>query len=312
MTSKATQPGSQSPDNQSSTAQISQQNTGTQSPGNEDVQLGTLGQFAQIPNSQQPLFGSGARQLQNGFNFGTQPGQFNFGFSSPGYLQNINPQQADTPNQGTNSFQQNFPPFNFRTADQLTNQFNVGQNGNSLPISATQQNTGLFSGAVGGALPQEDGGFGQLNGFQFPAHNFGQGFSQQFPSPNFASGGIYNNTAFAPSEGDHRSVVGFYGEAPNIGAFSFNGAPLQAQQQNSFSSPGGFLGPNFEQYPNGESQLDSGTSIGNGGDQAGNVFPRFTFQNRGGAQEASFSNTANDQNNSPTVRRPSQLPRRNN
>lgn len=320
--SKSRQPGSQSPDNQSSTAEINQQNIGTESPGN-DVPLHTLAQFAQnVPYSQQPLFTTGQSQLQNGFNFGAQPGQFNFGFSGPGYIQNTNPQPADTPEQGTNSFQQNFPPFNFRTAAQLTNQFNAGQNGNSLPISAAQQNSGQYSSTVGGALPQQAQGFGQLSGFQFPSPNFGQGFSQQFSSPNFATGGFYNNenqsSAFAPSEGDQASVVGFYGGAPNIGGYSFNGGSLQGQQQNSFTSPGGFLGPSFDQYANGGPQLDSGAShTGTGGDQAANVLSRFSFtppafENGGVAQEASFSSRISDQKNSPTVRQPSQLPRHKN
>jgi hypothetical protein len=316
--SDSRQPSNQSPDNQSSTAEINQQNIGTESPGN-DVQLQTLAQFAQnVPYSQQPLFTGGQSQLQNGFNFGAQPGQFNFGFSPPGYIQNTNPQTADTPDQGTNAFQQNFPPFNFRTAAQLTNQFNVGQNENSLPNSAAQQNIGQYTSAFGSGLPQQVQGFGQLNGFQFPSPNIGQGFSQQFTSPNFAAGGFYNSvnqsSPFAPSEGDQRSVVGFYGGAPNIGGYSFNGAPLQEQQQNSFLSPGGFSGPSIEQYANGNSQLDSGASgIATQGDQAANAFSRFSFnpaafQNGGVGQEASLSSRASDQNIPQTVRQPSQLP----
>jgi hypothetical protein len=320
--SKSRQPGNQSPDNQSSTAEISQQNIGTESPGN-DGQLHTSAQFAQnVPYGQQPLFTAGQSQLQNGFNFGGQPGQFNFGFGPPAFNQNTNPEAAGTPEQGTNSFQQNFPPFNFRTATQLTNQFNAGQNGNSLPTSAAQQNVGQYSGPVGGALPHQVQGFDQLHGFQFPSHNFGEGFSQRFSSPNFPSGGFYNianqSSAFAPSEGNQRSVVGFYGGAPNIGGYTLNSTPLQGQQPNSFTSSGGFLGPSFQQYENGESQLDSGAShTGTGGDQAANVFSRFSFnppafENGGVAQEGSFGSRVSDQKDSPTVRQRSQLPRRNN
>lgn len=314
--SSSRQPSNQSLDNQSSTAELARQSVGADLPGNS-AQLNALGQFAQRVADRQQQFPSAQGQLQNSFDFGAQPGTFSFGFGPAGYNQNINSQAADTPEQGANAFQQNFPPFNFRTAAQLGNQFNVGQSGNSLPTSSPQQNTLQYTGSNVNALPgqaaQQVQGFGQFNGFQIPSPNIGQGFAQQFSYPNFTPGGFYSNvnlsSATAPSDGGQRYVIGFYGGAPNVEGSSFKDATLQGQQKNLFPGPSGFLGANFGQYENADSQLDSGTSqLGNGGDQVADVFSRFsfnpaTFQNGGVAQEANLSSRVADQNNPPTARR---------
>lgn len=274
--------------------------------------MNTLAQFAQ-----QPQFTAGQGQLQTSFNFGAQPRQFNFGFGPPGYNQDINTQAAGIPpQQGTNAFQQNFPSLDFRTSAQLTNQFNVGQSENTLPASAAQQNFGQYTANVNnlpGGIPQIQG-FGQFNGFQFPSSNIGQEFTQQLNYPSFAPGGLYNNAnqslALSPSEGDQRSVVGFYGDAPNIGGYTFNGAPLPGQQQNLF--PGGFVGSNIGQFTTGDSQIVSDASqLGTAGGQKANSFSRLSFnpaafQNGGPAQEAGFSSTVSDLKNLPAPSQPSQ------
>jgi hypothetical protein len=308
------QPSSQSPENQSSTAEINQPIVGSQSPGN-DAELNTAAQFAQ-----QPQLTAGQGQLQTGFDFGAQPRQFNFGFGPPGYNQDINTQPAGIPQQGTNAFQQNFAPLDFRTSAQLTNQFNLGQSDNPLPSSAAQQNFGQYTGSVNtlpSGIPQIQG-FGQYNGFQFPPSNIGQGFSQQFNYPNFAAGGLFNGAnqslVLAPSEGDQRSVVGFYGEAPNIGGYAFNGAPLQGQQQSLFQS--GFVSSNIGQYTNGDPQIVSHASqLGTAGGQGANAFSRLSFnpaafQNGGAAQDAGFSSTVSELKNLPAPKQPSKKSRK--
>ncbi|KAJ4429469.1 hypothetical protein ANN_21638 [Periplaneta americana] len=266
----------QSPDNQSSTAELNQQSVGTEAPGGEG-QLHTLAQFPQQPQQ----FNAGPAQLQN---FGGQPGPFNFGIGPQGYSQNISPQFAGVPNQGALAQQQQFPPFNFGTGAQLTNQFGLNQNANPLPITSAQQTAGQLAGTNGNSLQnQQLQGFGQFSGFQFPGPNFGQGFPPQLQaSPGFPTGGFSNNSAqisaAAPSGGDQRSVVGFYGGAPNIGDYSFSGPGVQGQQQTLFPGPGGFLGPNFGQFPSGPSQLGSGTAaqLGSGaGPQIGSALAQF-------------------------------------
>jgi hypothetical protein len=311
------EPSNQSPDNQSSTAEINQQIVGTESPGN-GAQLQTLAQFTQGgPYSQQTQFPAG-----QGFNFGSQPGQFNFGFGAGRLNQNINPQPAGTIEQGTNAFQQNFPSFNFRTGTQLSNQFNVGQNGNSLQISSAQQNIPQYTGTLPGGLPQQAQDLGQFSGFQFTSPNIGQvgqGFSQQFSYPNFPAGGLYNTAnqslILAPSADDQGAVVGFYGAVPNVGASSLNAAPLQGQTQNVFPNAGGLLGSNFGQYVNGDSALATGASqLGAAGGQTPNSFSGFSFnpaafQNGGAVQETGFSRRVSDEKTPPVVTQPILQPR---
>jgi hypothetical protein len=278
--------------------------------------LNTAAQFAQ-----QPQFVAGQGQPQTGFSFGTQPRQFNFGFGGPpSYNQDINTQPAGIPQQGTNAFQQNFPTLDFRTSAQLTNQFNAGPGDTSLPASAAQQNFGQYTGNVNSlpsGIPQIQG-FGQFSGFQFPPSNIGQGFSQQFNYPNFAPGGLLNGAnqslALSPSEGDQRSVVGFYGDAPNIGGYTFNGVPLQGQQQTLFQ--GGFVSSNIGQYTNGDSQIVNGASqLGTAGGQGANAFSRLTFnpaafQNGGAVQDAGVSSTVSELKNLPVPRQPSKKSRK--
>jgi hypothetical protein len=271
--------------------------------------------LAQFTQSQQTQFPAG-----QGFNFGSQPGQFNFGFGPGRINQNsINPQPAGSIEQGTNTFQQNFPPLNFRTGTQITSQYNVGQNGKSLQISA-QQNIPQYTGANVNTLPiglsQQGQDLGQFNSFQFTSPNIGQGFSQQFTYPNFAPAGLYNTAnqslILAPSEGDQGSVVGFYGAAPNVGGSSVNGAPLQGQTQNLFpNAGGGLLGSNFGQYTIGDSSLQTGASqLGNVGGQTPNSFSGFSFnpppfQNGGAVQATSFSNRVSDEKAPLVVGQPS-------
>jgi hypothetical protein len=307
--SDSKEPSSKSPDNQSSTAEINQQIVGTESPSN-GAQLQTLAQFTQgVPYSQHTQFSAG-----QGFNFGSQPGQFNFGFG-PGRLnQNINPQPAGTIVQGTNSFQQNFPSFNFRTGTQLSNQYNVGRNGNSLQISSAQQNIPQYTGTLAGGLPQQAQDLGQFNSFQFTSPNIGQGFTQQFSYPNLPAGGLYNTAnqtlILAPSEGDQGSVVGFYGSVPNVGSSSLNVVPLQAQNQNVFPNAGGLTGSNFGQYTNGGTPLDTGASqLGVAGAQTPNSFSGFSFnpaafQNGGPVQDTGFSRRVSDEKPPPVLPQP--------
>jgi hypothetical protein len=319
------EPSDQSPDNQSSTAEINQQIVGTESPGS-GPQPQTLVQFTQgAPFTQQAQFPAG-----QGFNFGTQPGQFNFGFSSGRINQNINPQPAGTIEQGANAFQQNFPQFNFRRGSQLSSQYNVGQNGNSLQISSAQQNIPQYTGTLAAAgLPQQGQDLGQFNSFQFTSPNIGQGFSQQFSYPNFPAAGLYNaanqTLILAPSDGDQGSVVGFYGSVPNVGgvlnvggvtnvggvpsvgASSLNVAPLQGQTQNVFPNAGGLLASNFGQYTNGNAPLDTGASqLGAAGGQTPNSFSGFSlnppaFQNGGAVQETGFSRRVSDEKPPPVA-----------
>jgi hypothetical protein len=98
-------------------------------------------------------------------------------------------------------------------------------------------------------------------------------------------------------------VVGFYGDAPNIGGYAFNDANLPAQQQNLLQ--GGFVGSNTGQFPNGDSQIGSDApQLGNAGDQGANAFSNFgfnpaAFQNGGAAQDAGFSSTVSELKNVP-------------
>ena len=157
-----------------------------------------------------------------------------------------------------------------------------------------------------GGIPQIQG-FSQFTGFQFPSSNIGQEFSQQLNYPNFAAGGLHNSAnqslALLPSEGDQRSVVGFYGNAPNIGGYTFNGATLPGQQQNLFQ--GGFVGSNIGQFPNGNSQIVSDApQLGTAGGQGANAFSELSFnpaafQSGGAAQDAGFSSTVSELNNVP-------------
>lgn len=298
----------QPPDNQSSTAEINQQIVGTESPSN-GAQLQTLAQFTQgVPYNQQTLL-----PAAQGFNFVSQPGQFNFGFGPGRINQNINPQPAGTIEQGTNAFQQNFPPFNFRTGSQLSNQFNVGQNGNTLQISSAQQNIPQYTGTLQGGLPQQAQDLGQFNSFQFTSPNIGQGFSRQFSYSNFPAGGLYNTAnqtlVLAPSEGDQASVVGFYGSVPNVGGTSLNVAPLQAQNQNVFPNAGGLPASNFVQYTNGGSPLVTGASQLGAAGQVPNSFSGFSFnspafQNGGVVQATGFSTSVSDGKTPPVVPQP--------
>jgi hypothetical protein len=301
------EPSNQSPDNQSSTAEINQQIVGPELPRN-GAQQQTLTQFTQ----------GGQFTTGQGFNFGSQPGQLNFGFGTPRINHNISPQPAGTIEQGTNAFQQNFPPFNFRTGTQLSSQFNVGQSGNPLPISSAQQNIPQYIGTnvntLPGGLPQQAQDLGQFNSFQFTSPNLGQGFAQQFTYPSFAPAGQYTTTnqtsILAASEGDQGSVVGFYGGVPNAQGYSFNGAPLQGQTQNLIPNTGGLIGSNFGQYVNGAPPLDTGASqLGTTGTQLPNAFSQFSFnppafQSAGVVQETSFSRRVGDEKAPPVVGQP--------
>jgi hypothetical protein len=256
------EPSNQSPDNQSSTAEINQQIVGTDSPPLNGAEQQTVPQFSQ----------GGQFTAGQGFNFGPQPGQFSFGFGTPRISQNINPQPVG-------SIQQNFPPLNFRTGSQLSSQFNLGQIGNSLPISSAQQNIPQFVGTNVGTLPggltQQAQDLGQFNSFQFTSPSVGQGFAQQISYSNFAPTGLYNtanqSSILAASEGDQGTVVGFYGSVPNVG-YSFNGAQLQGQTQNLIPNAGGLVGSNFGQYVNAAPPLDAGASqLGTTGAQLPNA-----------------------------------------
>jgi hypothetical protein len=248
-----------------------------------------------------------------GFNIGSQPGQFNFGFGPGRINQNINPQPAGTIQQGANAFQQNFPQFNFRRGTQLSSQYNIGQNGNSLQISSAQQNIPQYTGTLSGGLPQQAQDLGQFNSFQFTSPNIGQGFTQQISYPNFPAGGLYKTAnqslILAPSEGGQGSVVGFYGSVPNVGGASLNDAPLQGQNQNVFPNAAGLLGSNFGQYANGNSPLDTGASQLGAGGQTPNSFSGFNFnppafQNGGAVQETGFSRRVSDEKPPPVVGQP--------
>ena len=304
------QPSSKSPENKSSTADISQPIAAPQTPFN-DAQLNTATQFAQPPQ----FAGAAEGQLQTGFNFGAQPRQLNFGFGPPGFNQDINTQPAGIPQQGTNAFQQNFPPLDFRPSAPLNNQFSLGQSESPLPNSAAQQNFGQYSGNINNlpsGIPQIQG-FGQFNGFQFPSSNIGQGFSQQLNYPSFAPGGLYSGAnqslTLASAVGDQRSVVGFYGDAPNIGGYTFNDATLPGQQQSLLQS--GFVDSNTGQFPNGDSQIVSGApQLGTAGGQGANGFSSLSFnpaafQNGGAPQDAGFSSTVRELKNVPLTSQPS-------
>ena len=166
-------------------------------------------------------------------------------------------------------------------------------------------------------IPQIQG-FGQFNGFQLPSSNIGQGFSQQLNYPSFAPGGQYSGAnqslALAPAVGDQRSVVGFYGDAPNIGGYTFNDATLPGQQQSLLQ--GGFVGSYVGQYPNGDSQIVSDApQLGTAGGQGSNVFSSLgfnpaAFQNGGAAQDAGFSSTVNELKNVPLTSQPSKQSRK--
>jgi len=228
---------------------------------------------------------------------------------SLGFNQDINTQPAGIPQQGTNAFQQNFPSLDFRPSSPLTNQFNLGQSDNPLPNLAAQQNFGQYTGNVNtlpSGIPQIQG-FGQFSGFQFPSSNIGQGIPQQLNYPSFAPGGLFTGAnqslALTPSVGDQRSVVGFYGDAPNIGGFTFNDATVPGQQQSLLQ--GGFVASNTGQFPNGDSQTVSvAPQLGNAGGQGANAFSSFAFnpaafQTGGAAQDAGFSSTVSDLKNVP-------------
>jgi hypothetical protein len=164
-------------------------------------------------------------------------------------------------------------------------------------------------------IPQIQG-FGQFSGFQFPSSNIGQGFSQQLNYPSFAPGGLYSGTnqslALAPAVGDQRSVVGFYGDAPNIGGYTFNDASLSGQGQSLLQ--GGFVGSNTGQFPNVDSQIISDApQLGNAG--GANAFSNLgfnpaAFQSGGAAQDAGFSSTVSELKNIPLPNQPSKKSRK--
>jgi len=224
------------------------------------------------------------------------------------------------PQQGTNAFQQNFPTLDFRPSGQLTNQFNVGQSDTPLPNSGAQQTFGQYTGTVNtltSGIPQIQG-FSQFSSFQFPSSNIGQGFSQQLNYPSFSPGGLYSGSnqsiVLAPAVGDQRSVVGFYGDAPNIGGYTFNDATLPGQQQSLLQS--GFVGSNTGQYPNGGSQIVSDAPLlGTAGGQGANGFSSLSlnpaaFQNGGAPQDAGFSSTVSELKNAPLTSQPSKKSRK--
>jgi hypothetical protein len=278
-----------------------------------------LTQFTQSgPYLQQTQFAT-----RQGFNFGSQPGQFSFGFGPPRIDQNTVPQPSGSIQQGANAFQQNFPPFNFRTGTQLSGQFNVGQGLNPLPISSAQQNIPQFVGTsvntLSGGLPQQAQELGQFNSFQFTSPTIGQAFSQQFTYPSFAPAGLYNvanqTTVVAASDGDQGSVVGFYGAVPNAEGYALNRPQPQGQPQNVLPNAGGLLGQNFGQYVNTAPALDTGASqLGTAGAQQPNAFAGFTFnppafQNAAVVQDTSLSRRASDETPAPVVRQPGLQPR---
>lgn len=166
-------------------------------------------------------------------------------------------------------------------------------------------------------IPQIQG-FGQFSGFQFPSSNIGQGFSQQLNYPSFTPGGLFSGAnqslALTPGVGDQRSVVGFYGDAPNIGGYTFNDATLPGQQQSLLQ--GGFVGSNTGQFPNGDSQIVSGTpQLGTAGGQGANAFSNLdfnpaAFQSGGAAQDAGFSSTVRELKNVPLPSQPSKKSRK--
>ena len=166
-------------------------------------------------------------------------------------------------------------------------------------------------------IPQIQG-FGQFSGFQFPSSNIGQGIPQQLNYPSFAPGGLFTGAnqslALTPSVGDQRSVVGFYGDAPNIGGFTFNDATVPGQQQSLLQ--GGFVASNTGQFPNGDSQTVSvAPQLGNAGGQGANAFSSFAFnpaafQTGGAAQDAGFSSTVSDLKNVPLPNQPSKKSRK--
>jgi hypothetical protein len=161
-------------------------------------------------------------------------------------------------------------------------------------------------------------GFGQFSGFQFPSSNIGQGFSQQLNYPSFAPGGLFSGSnqslTLAPAVGDQRSVVGFYGDAPNIGGYTFNDATLPGQQQSLLQS--GFVGSNIGQFPNGNSQIVSDTpQLGTAGGQGANAFSSLgfnpaAFQDGGAVQDAGFSSTTSEVKNAPLTSQPSKKSRK--
>jgi hypothetical protein len=166
-------------------------------------------------------------------------------------------------------------------------------------------------------IPQIQG-FGQFSGYQFPSSNIRQGISQQLNYPSFASGGLFSGAnqslALTPAVGDQRSVVGFYGDAPNIGGYTFNDASLPGQQQGLLQ--GGFVGSNTGQFPNGDSQIVSDApQLGTAGGQGANAFSNLgfnpsAFQNGGAVQDAGFSSTVNELKKVPLISQPSKKSRK--